>query len=265
VQQESANVYDLPHVAEVYDQYETANHDVEFLLELARSMDRPRILEPFCGTGRILIPLVEAGYEVVGMDIAAGMLQHLRAKLAVLDPSVQERARLIQADVLTAEWPTEFDLVILGGNCLYELAAPEEQQQVIGKAYAALKRGGLLFVDNDNMEGLLPASWCDIGVEKESFPTGECPHGVKIRGYTQTLWVDRQRRLWKARRRIELIYPDGETEELSWVQQKHPVSADEVQAWLEAYGFQIVGVYAGTGERKGFTPGAKRATFLARK
>ena len=60
------------------------------------------------------------------MDVAAGMLARARAKLDRLPGRVRERAALIHADVLVKEWPSGFDLVILGGNCFYELATPEE-------------------------------------------------------------------------------------------------------------------------------------------
>ena len=57
-----ANPYDAEfHVAEVYDQCETALEDVEFLRGLIATFGPLKILEPFCGTGRILLPLAVDG------------------------------------------------------------------------------------------------------------------------------------------------------------------------------------------------------------
>jgi ubiquinone/menaquinone biosynthesis C-methylase UbiE len=75
----NAFMYDVtPHVAEIYDQSETYTDDVVLIQNLIQGSGHLRILEPFCGTGRILIPLALAGHTLVGLDNAAGML--LRAK-----------------------------------------------------------------------------------------------------------------------------------------------------------------------------------------
>ena len=48
------NMYDVDsHIAEIYDQDETGTDDVEFIERLIKGEDKIRILEPFCGTGRI--------------------------------------------------------------------------------------------------------------------------------------------------------------------------------------------------------------------
>ena len=63
------NQYDLdPHVAEIYDQVETETDDIELIRTLITGKGVLRILEPFCGTGRILIPLALDGQEIVGLD-----------------------------------------------------------------------------------------------------------------------------------------------------------------------------------------------------
>ncbi len=259
-------MYDInEHLPEIYDQLETRSDDVDFLCELLKKMKSPRILEPFCGNGRILFPLIKKGYQVTGIDLSSEMLDHLRNKIKRYEDSLLDNVQLINADVLKTDWPNQFDLVVLGGNCMYELATLDEQQIVIEKAFHALKTGGLVFIDNDNMEGLLDESWCKIGVEEKIFPSGECPHGVKMQGYCKPIWVDRENRLWKAQRRIEVEYPDGKKDEISYVQQKHPVSASEIKKWLEDTGLEILAVYAGTKNKKKFTEGAKRATFLAGK
>lgn len=68
------------HVAEVYDQVETYSDDVELIRRLLGNHRQLRILEPLCGTGRVLIPLALDGHELVGLDQAEGMLPRARAK-----------------------------------------------------------------------------------------------------------------------------------------------------------------------------------------
>ena len=50
----TAHMYDIDaHEAEVYDQVETYSNDIELIRRLPGNCARLRILEPFCGIGRI--------------------------------------------------------------------------------------------------------------------------------------------------------------------------------------------------------------------
>ncbi len=55
--------------------------DIPLYLSLAEKC-HPPILEVGCGTGRVLLPLLRAGYQVTGIDISHEMLAIARAKLA---------------------------------------------------------------------------------------------------------------------------------------------------------------------------------------
>jgi len=257
-------MYDVvPQIAEIYDQHETYADDLQLILHLIGGLEALHILEPFCGTGRLLIPLACASHTLVGMDIAAGMLARARMKIGFLPKEVQERITLKETDVLTAGWPGGFNLVVLGGNCFYELATPEEQEACIRKACAALEPGGYVYVDNNHMEGGLDPSW-QVPGRHPGFPSGLCQDGTAIASFTETIWVDVQARLARFRRSTYVTYPDGSSVEKEYVQQKHPISKGEVQAWLEKYGFSVEHLY---GDRAGnpYTEESGRAIFWARK
>ena len=173
------NMYDIEaHVAEIYEQYETQTQDVELIRRLAQGLGKLRILEPFCGTGRILIPLAQDAHELVGLDQAGAMLDRCRKKMAELPADVGRRITLIEADATAGRWPESFDLVVMGGNCFYELATPEEQEGCVASASAALKPGGYLYLDNNHMEGDLDKSWREPGIHQKAFPTGTCEDGA---------------------------------------------------------------------------------------
>jgi SAM-dependent methyltransferase len=55
--------------------------DTKFHLEWLASVDGP-ILEPACGTGRTLVPLMDAGHAMTGFDASPDMLERCRAKCA---------------------------------------------------------------------------------------------------------------------------------------------------------------------------------------
>jgi SAM-dependent methyltransferase len=260
----NAFMYDVtPYVAEIYDQSETYTDDVQLIQNLLQGSGPLNILEPFCGTGRILIPLALAGHTLVGLDKAAGMLLRARAKIEKLDKNIQRNVSLAEADVVEGNWPISFDLVILGGNCFYELASPEEQEKCIRNAASALKPGGYVYVDNNHMEGELDPAWQVPGI-RAGFPTGVCADGTLVESWTETIWFDVPNRLAKFRRLTKVTLPDGNTVEHEYFQQKHPVSTAEVRIWLEKHGFVIEHLY---GDRKGnpYSNESSRAIFWARK
>ena len=263
--EERALVYDADAcVAEIYDQVETKTADVALLRRLVSPRRDLRILEPFCGTGRVLIPLARDGHCLVGVDRAEAMLDLARTKVGALPPAVRGRVTLREADVLEEAWPRGFDLVLLGGNCLYELATAEEQAGVIAAAAKALRPGGHLFVDNDHMEGDLDRAWYQPPVAEGVFPTGECADGTRLESRWEVLWYDAERRLIRFRRETRVVRPDGTITEHEMIQQKHPVSAGEVARWLEGEGL-IIERRMGDYEGSPYTKAAPRAIFWARR
>jgi len=64
---------DYDRVADVYDLYVTSDLDVGFYIQEAGKV-RGKVLELMCGTGRVSIPLLEAGVDLTCVDASAGML-----------------------------------------------------------------------------------------------------------------------------------------------------------------------------------------------
>jgi SAM-dependent methyltransferase len=251
------------HIAEIYDRTETDLEDVALLRRLIGKNKRSRVLEPFCGTGRILIPLAQDGHEVFGMDQAQHMLDRAQQKIRLLPWNVQQNITLINSDVITANWPQGFDLVILGDNCFYELETAEQQEQCIRLAARSLLSGGMIFIDNDHMEGELAQSWQKLGTSQLSL-VGVCSDGTSVESAREAIWFDTFHRLVKFRRWTKIIFPDGRSMEKEFVQQKHPVSVVEIRGWLDDHGFIIEQFY---GDHAGNTyiDSSKRAIFWARK
>ncbi len=80
----------------------------------------------------------------------------------------------------------------------------------------------------------------------------------------EIICYDAPLRLVRFRRGTTVTLPDGSIVTKEYVQQKHPVSAVEVQTWLEKHGFLIEQMY---GDRAGtpYTETADRAIFWARR
>jgi SAM-dependent methyltransferase len=250
-------------VVEIYDQTETQMEDVRFLRELIGTSETRRVLEPFCGNGRILIPLARDGHQLVGMDKSKPMLASVRNKIEQFPIDIRARISLIEADVSQEAWPRGFDYVILGGNSLYELARPEEQERCIRYAARSLQPGGYLYLDNNHMEGDLDPAWYVEGVQENSFPTGVCSDGTVVKGSMETVACDIKKRITRFRRTVEIRTPDGHVTRRSWIEQKHPPSTEEMHDWLTKSNFEIVHLW-GNRKKTPYTDDAGRAVFWAR-
>ena len=258
------NLYDFDiHIAEIYDMQENNTQDVKFLINLLHGKTRLNILEPFCGTGRFVIPLALDGHSILGIDQSQAMLQLAHKKINELPENLQNRIQLECADVTAETWPTEFDLVILGFNCFYELATAEEQEYCIYQASRACKPGAYIYVDNDHMEGELDAAWQDMN-HKYVYLSGICKDGTRVKNTRETIWFDVKRRLARFDRRYQITSPEGVITEYQFTQQKHPVSKVEVQTWLEKHGFDVLAVY-GDHTRSPYEDHSQKAIFWGQK
>jgi cyclopropane fatty-acyl-phospholipid synthase-like methyltransferase len=255
--------YDVDlYITEIYDRFETQRDDIAILREQIGQRKRLNILELFSGNGRILIPLAEDGHRITGLDKSPPMLESARRKIKQLPARIQKNVTLEQANVLTEEWPTGFNLVILGGNCLYELATSEEQETCIRKAQKSLKPGGYIYLDNDHMEGDLDPHW--RGPKKgKAFPTGVCADGTKVEGSTEVIWHDIKNRLVRYLRTVIITAPDGKIRKTEWHEQCHAPSTGEMKGWLEKYGFKIEKLW-GDRKKSPYTDQSERAIFWAR-
>ncbi|MEU6844903.1 class I SAM-dependent methyltransferase [Streptomyces sp. NPDC046716] len=99
-----------------------------------------RVLDAGCGTGRVMIRLAELGYDCVGIDLDASMLDVARAQAPQLP---WFRTDLAAFDPALLGVDADFDLVVAAGNVM-PLLTPGTESTVVGRLAAALRPGGLL-------------------------------------------------------------------------------------------------------------------------
>ena len=124
--------------------------DLPFWLELAAQAGDP-ILELGCGTGRVLIPLAQAGYRTVGLDNDPAMLKFLQTQLG---PGIPHSPELIEADISEFELARQFPLIILPCNTFSTLSN-EQRLDCLGCVRRHLRYGGIFAVSLPNPELLL--------------------------------------------------------------------------------------------------------------
>ena len=114
------------------------------------------LLELGCGTGRLLIPLAEAGSEVTGVDYSAPMLAYARRKMASLPHHVASRITLIQGDIRHICLRRQFSLIFIPLNTFVHLLTRRDQQRALTAVARHLSPEGRLIIDLVNPT-MLPA------------------------------------------------------------------------------------------------------------
>jgi SAM-dependent methyltransferase len=130
-------------IADIYDfSYEDFTEDVDFYENLAQAVDGA-ILELGAGTGRVAIPLAEAGYEVVGIDTSATMLARARANLEATKLPKGASVELFQADMTSFDLGRKFGLVVVAANTLQHLLTTRDQRDCFERVRTHLDVGGM--------------------------------------------------------------------------------------------------------------------------
>ena len=130
--------------------------EVEFYLELAQQAKARglRTLEPACGTGRIAIPLAQAGIPVVGIDASPDMLARARDRSAGL-ANVEWR----EGDMRSFDLGEQFGLVYIPVGTFQLMLETEDQLSCLRCIHRHLTPGGRLAFEVENPDLTAMADW----------------------------------------------------------------------------------------------------------
>jgi SAM-dependent methyltransferase len=117
-------------------------HYVETLLDY---FDRPaqKILDLCCGTGNLSELLALSGYEVVGVDRSAAMIEQARRKAE----GYQSGVRYYVQDAAELNLGETFDAIISLFDSLNNITAPERFAEAMRRAYQHLNPDGIFIFD----------------------------------------------------------------------------------------------------------------------
>jgi ubiquinone/menaquinone biosynthesis C-methylase UbiE len=118
------------------------DYDLGFYLRLAKEAKGP-VLDVACGTGRIMLPCLQAGVDIEGVDLHDGMLNRLRTRAADLGLE----PRLHRADMSDFRLARLFALVMIPFNSFVHNLTADAQIQCLKSCREHLQPGGLLAFD----------------------------------------------------------------------------------------------------------------------
>lgn len=131
--------------AEYYDLDHAMSEDIPFYVGYARETGGP-ILELACGTGRVTIPIAEAGFTVHGIDISENMLRVARRKIS--EKGLWDRVTLTHGDMAGFDLPEKgFSMAFVAVRSFMHLFTQESQLGCLGCTHRHLKPGGILVMD----------------------------------------------------------------------------------------------------------------------
>jgi SAM-dependent methyltransferase len=115
-------------VAHLYDSYVTTDFDLPFFLKETRRAGG-RVLELACGTGRLSIPLLQAGVDLTCVDYSEEMLEVFRKKLEKNHLS----CRIANQDMADLSLPGQFDLIFIPFHSFSEILDESKQARALTK------------------------------------------------------------------------------------------------------------------------------------
>jgi SAM-dependent methyltransferase len=130
---------------------EAPSEALAFYAQYARDAQGP-ILEPMCGSGRYLLPLLEQGFDIDGCDASDEMLERCRARAKTLGHSTLLRRGLVQS----LEVKRQYALVMIPAGSFCLLTDPNEAAESLRRVFNALLPGGTFVVEIERAGFLTP-------------------------------------------------------------------------------------------------------------
>jgi SAM-dependent methyltransferase len=219
---------------------ERSDQEAELVWELLGLSPGADVLDLACGHGRIANRLAERRARVTGLDATPLFLERARADAAARGVEVD----YVEGDIRELPWEERFDAVISWFTS-FGYFEDDENRRVLAEAYDALKPGGVLLIENNNLAALVrrfvPAH---VNERDGNFMLDryalDLPRGrihtdrtIIRAGRTRTFSYD-----------VRLFWPT------------------ELADWLREAGFREVEIRCSEGE---LTPESRRMVILARK
>jgi ubiquinone/menaquinone biosynthesis C-methylase UbiE len=205
-------------------------HELPFFLRLFKEQRVERALDSACGTGHHAIALAQQGYQVVGADLSAAMIERARENAAAAGVDIAFHTAGL-GELRTVG--QSFDAVLCLGNSLPHLLTAQAVGEALADFAAVLRPGGLLVIQNRNFDL--------VWAERERFMSPQAHRDgdqewlfLRFYDFYDATVVFNMIRLWRKGQGWEQAVESTEL---------RPIFRDEFAVALEAAGFDRVLFY----------------------
>lgn len=148
-------VGDLIYDANIYDGLNSHINDLDFYKKWLPKNRNTKILELCCGTGRLTLPLVKDGFQIIGVDFTKSMLNQAISKAKNENLSIE----FILGDMRTLTLDEKFDAIFMPFNSIHHLYQNEDLFMTLNVIKKHLKPNGILIFDcyNPNIHYIVEA------------------------------------------------------------------------------------------------------------
>ena len=254
---EQADIY--RDFADFYDLYVgDQQSDLPLYLQWAKQANGP-ILEVGAGSGRLTLPIARAGCRVTAVDVSPAMLERLQRRLQREPDDVQDRTRVVLADMRDLDLGEAFDLVVVPFYTFNYVLTREDQRRALRSLTKHVSDAGRLVIDvflplgrirNCPEEPVLKVHQFDLRT------------GKTVRGWN-TYRIDRQRQIETRRHLFEVARRNGTIIRKEFVTQRRYSFPTELDALFAGCGLQKEDVLSGSGDMA--SGGSERLIYVLRK
>lgn len=105
------------------------------------------VLELGCGTGDVLLPLANAGFEVAGLDVSKAMLDKCRERIRSEASAAANNIQLIEGRMESFSLNQKFEHIIIPNDGIAHLLDEQSLRSAFNNCYAHLRAGGRMTLD----------------------------------------------------------------------------------------------------------------------
>ena len=132
-----SQVIQFDEVADLYDVYVNVDLDINFFIQEAKRVGG-KTLELTCGTGRVSIPLLQAGVDLTCVDYSKQMLGKLHEKLR----RTGVFCTVVDMDITKLSLSDRFDLIFVPFHSFQEIVDQSQHLQTLRRILVHLTENG---------------------------------------------------------------------------------------------------------------------------
>lgn len=244
--------------ARFYDlDYAGFDDDLPLVQQMAARCGSP-ILDLGCGSGRLLLPLAAAGFDIVGVDASGAMLEVARQKASA--QGLGSRVTLVQQDMRELNLGCRCNLAFAAINSFMHMMTADDQLAALRRVRKHLAGDGVLLLDlfNPHPDRLLDCHG-QVALDKVLTDPDTGQHWMKF--ITQK--VDLAQQVVHTTLMLDQVSDVGHVQRTVFVYSLRYIHRAELELLLYRAGFYLEAIY-GSYELDEFTGESDKMIAVAR-